>query len=228
MRAIILGSGPDLEQWSVSSENPYTLRDWQRESFSDAGIEDLVVIPSTLGRNRLGLLVSAARYLEEGPCLVAYGELAIQSDVLRAMTSGIDPIEIAFEPGDNATRSAGSERFRVLYNATHRLTGILTTPREIRRSPAHGSGRMVGLWRLSQEGWSQIRRALEFLSSEERHRLDIPGLLARLVRSGTQVRLVPVKGDWREVVAPESVELGERAIAPRRRSRAAPSLLRAA
>ena len=212
MHAIILGSGPDLQPWSLSSEPPATLENWQRNVFAEAGINTLTVLSSSTGRNRLGMMLQASTLLDTEPCLVAYGELAIQSSLLRAMASGMDPIEIAVEPCSTGTRTPTTDAFRILYNDHAQLTGVLTTAREIRRSPIHGSGRLLGLWRITPSGWKRIRRIISSLTPEERHRMDIPGLLSRLVRAQERIRLIPVYGGCREVIAPEQVDLGDRVV----------------
>ena len=227
MRAIILGSAPHLEPWSISQDPPYTLRSWQDQAFASAGISDIAVIPSSLGKNRLGMLLHASPFLEKESCLIVYGDLAIDSTLLRAMSSGIESIEILCEPRSAPSRSNGSDVVRVTYDSNQRLTGVLTTPREARRSSTAGSGRLVGLWRISPEGWARIRRVVDGVSSAERHRMDIQGMLSRLIRSQARVQMIPATQGWREVVAPESVQLGEHSLT-QPRSRKLPALLRQA
>ena len=61
------------------------------------------------------------------------------------------------------------------------------------------SGQYMGLLKFTPAGWRAVEASLADLAHEDRDRLDMTGLLARLIESGVFVEGVPVVGPWGEV-----------------------------
>jgi len=68
----------------------------------------------------------------------------------------------------------------------------------------------MGLLKFTPAGWASVVRLLSSLTPIERDRVDMTGMLRRLIRTGTSVHAVAVEGPWGEVDSPEDLALYER------------------
>ena len=208
MRALILGSGPDLRPWSLTDLPTSPITEWHRGNLIAAGIRDLRLVQSDFPANRLGMMVEASTWLEGDDCLILEGDHAFSTSLLRAVAAGTEEIEVAYQPSHGARLpNEPGHPERASLKITCYPDGTLQSVLPTRTRGHRETGYCLGLWRMTPRGWRKITELLASLSAAERHRLDVGGLLGRLAREGMQIRMIPVPGGWRVLGNPEQVLL---------------------
>lgn len=236
MKAVILAAGRGSRLGSLTDERPKCmvpllgrpLLDWQLGALASAGVTDVHVVtgycseviqshaayptlhnPRWRDTNMVGSLLLAAPILRTEPVLVCYADIVYSDRVIRAIASSSAPVAIAYDrhwmslwnlrfanPLDDA------ECFRLDGNCVHTIGGRAHAAVEI-------EGQYMGLLKFHPEGWAQVEAHLSTLRPSEIDRLDMTGMLARLIAEGGQIRAVPVEGQWCEVDNPEDVAVYE-------------------
>lgn len=158
-------------------------------------------------------LASARDWLSREECVISYSDIVYHPDHVRQlMVSGGD-IAITF---DEAWEALWKERFETpLIDAetfSHK-GGWLTEIGARAKAITDIAGQFMGLLRVTPRGWSHMFECWGRLGRAEQDRLDMTGLLARLVRDGVPVRAVAVHGRWCEVDTINDLELYHRRIA---------------
>lgn len=210
MRALLLGSGPDLTPWSLCDFPTSPVVEWHRGNLIAAGIRDLRIIHSDFPANTLGMMVEATDWLLQEDSLILESDQAFSPSLLRAMAAGTGDIELAYQPSRGSRTLTGEHRqtatgLKIECRADGMLSNVLP-----QRTRAHReSGFSLGLWRMTPRGWRSILELLAELDEEERHRMALRGLLSRLVRKGVPIRVIPVPGGWRVLGDPETILLDE-------------------
>src|SRR5690606_35250580 len=87
---------------------------------------------------------------------------------------------------------ADAETFRVHEGRVVEIGGRAETMEEI-------EGQYMGLLKFTPAGWARVEALLAGLEAGPRDRMDMTGLLSRLIAAGAEVRAVPVDGGWCEV-----------------------------
>lgn len=210
MRALLLGSGPDLTPWSLCDFPTSPVVEWHRGNLIAAGIRDMKVIHSDFPANTLGMMVEATDWLLQEDTLILDSDQAFSPSLLRAMAAGTGDIELAYQPSRGSRTLPGEHR--------HTATGLKIECRSDgtlakvlpQRTRAHReSGFSLGLWRMTPQGWRAILELLAELEADERHRMGLRELLSRLIRQGIPVKVIPVPGGWRVLGDPEQILLDE-------------------
>ncbi len=194
------------------------LLEWQMLALRDAGIEHIAIVtgwqaeqlagrgaetfhnPRWSETNMVMSLAAAAEWLGVEPCVVSYSDVFYPASAVQALIAFAGDITITYDPEwlvqwsrRFADPLADAESFET--DAEGRVTDIGRRTDSV----AKIKGQYMGLLKFTPPGWARVARLLEGLAPAERDRLDMTGLLQRLIAVGTEVRGVAVKGPWGEV-----------------------------
>jgi L-glutamine-phosphate cytidylyltransferase len=160
--------------------------------------------------NMVMSLVAAASWLRAGPVIVSYGDIFYRSELVRGLAGAPGQLAISC---DRAWRRLWTRRFAdPLADAeTFRMDaagnlleigGKTTRIEDI-------EGQYMGLLRFTPPAWSAVEALLGTLDAPARDRLDVTGLLRRLLAQGEPVATFGTDGQWGEIDNPEDVALYE-------------------
>jgi choline kinase len=159
--------------------------------------------------NMVMSLAAAAPWLRSGPVIVSYADIFYRSELVRGLAATPGPLSISY---DRAWRRlwtrrfsdplADAETFRI--DATGQLLeigGKTTRMEEIQ-------GQYMGLLKFTPRAWSAIEGLLGKLDPAIADRLDMTGLLRRLLAANEiPVSTFGTDGQWGEIDNPEDVAL---------------------
>jgi L-glutamine-phosphate cytidylyltransferase len=165
--------------------------------------------------NMVMSLATADPWLRSGPVIISYADIFYQRAVVRDLASAPGDLVVAY---DRRWRDLWSRRFTdPLSDAeTFRLdeAGNLL---EIGGKTKHISeieGQYMGLVKSTPAAWRVIEALLGDLIPGTRDRLDMTGLLRRLlVQKTPQIATVGTDGQWGEIDSPHDVALYEAMVA---------------
>jgi len=161
--------------------------------------------------NMVMSLARAATWLRSGPVIVSYGDIFYRSELVRGLAGASGPLVVCY---DRAWRSlwsrrfadplADAETFRI--NADGQLLeigGRTTRIEDIQ-------GQYMGLFKFTPPAWSIVEALLATLDGPVRDKLDVTGLLRRLL-AGKELSIATfgAEGEWGEVDNQEDVALYE-------------------
>jgi choline kinase len=159
--------------------------------------------------NMVMSLAAAASWLRAGPVIVSYADIFYRRELVRGLSAAPGQLVIAY---DRAWRSlwtrrfadplADAETFRM--NTAGQLLeigGKTTRIEEI-------EGQYMGLFKFTPPAWTAVEALLGTLDAAVRDRLDVTGLLRRLL-AGKQIPIdtFGTEGQWGEIDNPEDVAL---------------------
>jgi len=159
--------------------------------------------------NMVMSLAAAAPWLRSGPVIVSYADIFYRSELVRGLAGAPGQLVISY---DRAWRSlwtrrftdplADAETFRI--NATGQLLEIGGRTTRIEDI----EGQYMGLSKFTPPAWGAIETLLAKLDAPIRDRLDMTGLLRRLL-AGNELRISTfgTDGQWGEIDNPEDVAL---------------------
>jgi len=159
--------------------------------------------------NMVMSLTAARSWLSEGPVIASYGDIFYRSELVRGLAGAPGQLVITY---DRAWRRlwtrrfteplTDAETFRV--NAAGQLLeigGKTTRIEEIQ-------GQYMGLFKFTPPAWEVVETLLGTLDEPTRDRLDVTGLLRRLVAdSSLPIGTFGTDGQWGEIDSPEDVAL---------------------
>jgi len=161
--------------------------------------------------NMVMSLTTAAEWLKAGPIVVSYADIFYRHELVRDLAAAAGDIVITY---DRAWRSLWSRRFiDPLSDAeTFRTdsSGRLIEIGNKARSIDEISGQYMGLLKFTPSAWRDIETLLAALDAQTRDRLDMTGLLQRLLRRKVAIRTVGTEGQWGEIDNPSDLALYER------------------
>ena len=231
-----MGAATDDRPKCLTRLGGRTLLSWQLAAFAAAGIADVTVVrgylaqclpghdaegrcyatrdnPRWAGTNMMASLAAAGPILTAHPCLVSYADIAFHPDNLRALAAAGGDIAIVY---DRAWRALWQDRFddplddaETFAARDGRLLAIGQRPRALDEV----QGQYMGLLRFTPAGWSAVAGLLRELPPAAVDRLDMTGLLNRLLAAGVAIEVVAVDGRWVEVDRPEDHALYRRRLA---------------
>jgi choline kinase len=161
--------------------------------------------------NMVMSLAAAAPWLRAGPVIVSYADIFYRSELVRGLESAPGQLVISY---DRAWRRlwtrrfadplADAETFRI--NAAGQLLEIGGKTTRIEDI----EGQYMGLLKFTPAAWQTVETLLGTLEPLIRDRLDVTGLLRRLL-SGKQLAIATfgTDGQWGEIDNPEDVALYE-------------------
>jgi L-glutamine-phosphate cytidylyltransferase len=158
--------------------------------------------------NMVMSLAAAAPWLRSGPVIVSYADIFYRSELVRGLASAPGQLVISY---DRAWRRlwtrrfadplADAETFRI--NAAGQLLeigGKTTLIEDI-------EGQYMGLLKFTPPAWTAVESLLSTLDSAIRDRLDVTGLLRRLIAQEIPISTFGTDGQWGEIDNPEDVAL---------------------
>ncbi len=164
--------------------------------------------------NMVMSLAAAAAWLRAGPAIVSYGDIFYRADLVRGLAAAPGPLVITY---DKVWRDLWSRRFAdpltdaetFRIDAAGRLLEIGGKTNRIDEI----EGQYMGLLKFTPEAWSVVEALLAALDARVRDRLDMTGLLRRLLDAGSlPIGTYATAGQWGEIDNPEDVTLYEEMI----------------
>jgi choline kinase len=159
--------------------------------------------------NMVMSLAAAARWLRAGPVIVSYADIFYRGELVRGLASASGQLVVSY---DRAWRSlwtrrfadplADAETFRI--NAAGQLLEIGGKTTRIEDI----EGQYMGLFKFTPPAWSAVEALLGTLDAATRDRLDVTGLLRRLLAgNAVPIGTFGTDGQWGEIDNPEDVAL---------------------
>ena len=159
--------------------------------------------------NMVMSLAAAAAWLRSGPVIVSYGDIFYRSELVRGLADSPGRLVISYDRDWRrlwtrrfADPLADAETFRI--DATGQLLeigGKTTRIEDIQ-------GQYMGLLKFTPPAWSAVEALLGTLDAPIRNRLDVTGLLGRLLEGkNLPIHTFPTDGQWGEIDNPEDVML---------------------
>jgi len=159
--------------------------------------------------NMVMSLAEAATWLRSGPVIVSYGDIFYGSELVRRLAAAQGQLVITYDRQWRRlwTRRfpnplADAETFRV--DAYGQLLEIGNRAARIEDI----QGQYMGLFKFTPPAWSLAETLLATVGPELRDRLDMTGLLRRLlIGKLVPISTLPTDGQWGEIDNPEDVAL---------------------
>jgi choline kinase len=158
--------------------------------------------------NMVMSLAAAADWLRAGPVIVSYADIFYRGELVRGLASAPGDLVISY---DRAWRSlwtrrfadplADAETFRI--DAVGRLLEIGGKTTRIEDI----EGQYMGLLKFTPAAWRAVETLLGTLDEATRERLDMTGLLRRLLSLKFAIHTFATEGQWGEIDNPEDVAL---------------------
>jgi L-glutamine-phosphate cytidylyltransferase len=159
--------------------------------------------------NMVMSLAAAAAWLRSGPVIVSYADIFYRSELVRGLASTPGQLVISY---DRAWRRLWTRRFAdpladaetFGVDAAGQLLEIGGKTRRIEDV----EGQYMGLLKFTPPAWTAVEALLSTLDAPIRDRLDVTGLLRRLL-TGKEFRIgtFATDGQWGEIDNPEDVAL---------------------
>lgn len=243
MKAIILAAGRGSRMGHMTAEQPKcltklagrTLLEWQVAALRAAGIEEIGIVrgyrkellPDSLRHfdnerwqetNMVVSLRCASEWLTNSACIVSYSDIVFAPETIRLLMASPSAIAISYNTEWRRLWEArlddplaDAETFAV--EADGRVSDIGRRP----QSMDDIQGQYMGLLKFEPAGWAQVEMHLNSLSLSEVDRLDMTGLLQRLIASGVEIQGLPVAGRWYEIDTENDLALCEQELAARQK-----------
>jgi len=235
VRAIILAAGRGSRMKHLGSDRPKCLIEFEGRPLIErqvaalrrAGINEIGVVRGYRAEmiqfpnlsyffnerwaetNMVASLATARDWLRSAPVVVSYADIFYRAEFVRGLSTAPGRLVIGY---DRAWRSLWSRRFTdPLADAETfqidpvgqllEIGGKTTRIEEIQ-------GQYMGLLKFTPEAWAAVEALLQTLDSASRDRLDVTGLLRRLLVEGEiSVGTFGTEGQWGEIDNPEDVAL---------------------
>jgi L-glutamine-phosphate cytidylyltransferase len=235
MRAIILAAGRGSRMGPLGEDRPKCLVELEGKpliarqiaAFRRGGAEEIGVVRGYRAElidfpglsffsnerwaetNMVMSLVEAASWLRSGPVIVSYADIFYRSELVRGLADAPGPLVISY---DRAWRRLWTRRFTdPLADAeTFRIdeAGQLLEIGGKTRRVEDIMGQYMGLLKFTPSAWSVIEALLRRLDAPTRDRLDMTGLLHRLLaEKKLAIDTFATDGQWGEIDNPEDVAL---------------------
>jgi choline kinase len=167
--------------------------------------------------NMVMSLQAASSWLRSGTVIVSYADIFYRADLIRGLAAAPGELVISY---DRQWRELWSRRFEdPLADAETFRVGADGALLEIggkTRRIEDIEGQYMGLLKFTPPAWAHIEALLAQLDPAARDRLDMTGLLRRiLAQSGGLIRAFATAGQWGEIDNPGDIALYERMIGSR-------------
>ncbi|MGA2039757.1 MAG: phosphocholine cytidylyltransferase family protein [Bryobacteraceae bacterium] len=240
MRAVILAAGRGRRMGDLGDERPKCLVELagkplierQVAALRRGGIDEIGVVRGYRAEmidfpgltyfsnhrwaetNMVMSLVSAAAWLRSGPVIVSYADIFYRGELVRGLAATSGQLVVSYDRGWRrlwARRFADplddAETFRI--DAAGQLLEIGGKTTRIEAI----EGQYMGLLKFTPPAWSAIEALLGTLDEAIANRLDVTGLLRRLL-SGKELRIdtFATDGQWGEIDNPQDVTLYQKMI----------------
>lgn len=162
--------------------------------------------------NMVMSLATGSSWLRSGPVIVSYADIFYRSELVRALAHAPGPLVVAY---DRSWRSLWTRRFPdPLSDAETFRIGSAGELLEIGGKTQRIEdieGQYMGLLKFTSTAWSAVEALLDTLDAPVRDRLDMTGLLRRmLAQQAVPISTVGTDGDWGEMDNVGDIELYEK------------------
>jgi len=235
MRAIILAAGRGSRMGATGDERPKCLVELEGKPLLDrqiaalrrGGVEEIGIVRGYRAEmlnfpglsyfdnerwaqtNMVMSLAAAAAWLHSGPVIVSYADIFYRAGLVRGLANASGALVISY---DRAWRRLWTRRFAdPLSDAETFRLGAAGELLEIGGKTAKIEdieGQYMGLLKFTPAAWSAVEALLATLDPPTRDRLDMTGLLRRLLAG----KIIPITtfgtdGQWGEIDNPGDVAL---------------------
>jgi choline kinase len=225
MKAIILAAGRGSRMRNLTEDRPKALVEMAGRSLLDlqiaalrgGGASDIAAVrgyrgdklegrgltlfdnPRWAATNMIVSLRCAATWLRASPCLVSYSDIFYPAETVRRLIASPGDLLLSYDPNwldlwkarfDDPLSDA--EAFRLDGRRLIEIGGRANSVGEI-------EGQYMGLLKFTPIGWEQMEGHLAALAPAVVDKLDVTGLLSRLIAAGVAVHAVPTAPGWGEV-----------------------------
>jgi len=158
--------------------------------------------------NMVSSIACAEDWIRVEPCIVSYSDIFYGPAAVRSLMTCEAALAVTYDPDWQAL---WTQRFGdPLRDAeTFRLTPENTVA-EIGMRPAsvdEVQGQYMGLLRLTPQGWAEVTRVRAELTSDQRDKIHITGILQEVVIAGrVAIAAVPYNGEWGEVDSADDLD----------------------
>jgi choline kinase len=235
MRALILAAGRGSRMGSLSDERPKCLVELQGQpllarqiaALRAGGATEIGIVRGYRAdklrfsgitffdnerwaeTNMVMSLVAAAEWLRSAPTIVSYADIFYRGDLVRGLADAAGSLVITY---DRSWRRLWSRRFvDPLSDAETFRTDEEGRLREIGGKTDRIEdiqGQYMGLLKFTPPAWRAVESLLSGLDPLVRDRLDMTGLLRRLLAANTlSIHTHATDGQWGEIDNPGDVEL---------------------
>ena len=161
--------------------------------------------------NMVMSLATAAEWLKAGPVIVSYADIFYRHELVRDLAAASGDLVITY---DRAWRMLWSRRFAdpladaetFQADASGRLIEIGNKTSSIDQI----TGQYMGLLKFTPRAWKDVEALLATFDALTRDRLDMTGLLQRLLRRNVTIGTFGTDGHWGEIDSPGDLALYER------------------
>lgn len=238
MKAIILAAGRGSRMKNLTEERPKCLvelhgkplLEWQLAALHGAGIEQVAIVtgykrellsnrglvefhnPRWAETNMVASLACAQEWLRGEPCVVSYSDIFYEASAPRLLMETNAELAITYDPN---WRVLWESRFEdPLSDAETFKMDDRRVLLEIGQKPTRIEdiqGQYMGLLRFTPAGWSKVETLRASLDDRLRDRLDMTGMLQRLIAGhGAQILALPYSERWGEVDSAEDLAVYEK------------------
>ena len=240
MKGIILAAGRGSRMGALTDERPKcltvmagrTLLEWQMSALRAAGVNDIAIVTGYKKEllepladktfvnerwaetNMLMSLACAAEWLRTDRCIVSYSDIFYSVLAIRSLMQCQQDICITYDKnwlklwalrfGDPLS---DAERFQLASDGSIAVIGGKAA------SASEIEGQYMGLLSFTPQGWRNVEKYIESSGPGGVDRLDMTGLLARLIQSGHKIFAAKYEGEWGEVDSATDLSLYERLVA---------------
>jgi L-glutamine-phosphate cytidylyltransferase len=236
MRAVILAAGRGSRLGELGADRPKCLvqlagrplLERQIAALRGGGADTLAIVrgyraamldrpgitgfdnPRWAETNMVVSLGAAAAWLRAEPVVVSYGDIFYPGDLVRRLAASPGELVIAYDRDWRALWSrrfadplSDAETFRI--DPSGRLLEIGGKTADF----ADIEGQYMGLLKFTPAAWRRVEETLAALEPAIRDRLDMTGLLRRLLAQGLPIMTVATNGQWGEVDNADDLALYE-------------------
>jgi L-glutamine-phosphate cytidylyltransferase len=160
--------------------------------------------------NMVMSLAAAADWLRAGPVIVSYSDIFYTPQTVKDLCAAPADIAISYDKDWRALWEARSgDPLADAESFQRDSQGRLIEIGRRARSLAEIQGQYMGLLKFTPAGWAKVESLLSSLIPAQRDKLDMTGLLARLLAQGTAIGTVVQTGVWGECDTPGDLQLYE-------------------
>jgi L-glutamine-phosphate cytidylyltransferase len=160
--------------------------------------------------NMVMSLAAAADWLRAEPVIVSYSDIFYTPETVKDLCAATAEIAISYDKDWRALWEARSgdpladaETFQL--DSQGRLIEIGRRAKSL----AEIQGQYMGLLKFTPAGWAKVEALLASLEPPLRDKLDMTGLLSRLLSQGMPIATVAQTGVWGECDTPGDLQLYE-------------------
>lgn len=233
-KAVILAAGRGSRMESQTANKPKclvelagrSLLDWQCTALRENGLTDILVIrgykaeclqgdyetadnPRWQDSNMVVTLMTAERRLAQNPCVISYADIVYHPSHVALLIRTEGDIVITY---DTSWETLWSQRFLNPLDDAETFKTEQGRLQEIGRKTTRiedVNGQYMGLLKFTPTGWQQIKDTVSELPQASLDRLDMTGLISKLLERDIMINTVPITGKWCEADSGDDLKLYE-------------------